>query len=87
MASDTFHHPNSAGYLDGLCQWLSSSKGSYGRILEAFEAECALEQEKLSILAQRALLHPEEHAVGCVAFGRVEMLQEIVRSLRTYKPE
>lgn len=87
MVSGTSPRPSSVGYLDSLCQWLANSKGSYGRILEAFEAECELEQEKLSIVAQRALLNPEDRAVGCVAFGRVEMLQEIIQSLRTYKPE
>lgn len=78
---------NKDAYLPALFQWLSASHAPYARTTEAFEAELRLEEEKLSAAAQSALLHPEDRAVGCVIFGRVEVLREIVNLLHENKPE
>lgn len=81
------HQANKGDYLSAVFQWLSTNAASYERVVEAFEAECEQEEIKLAAAAENALLHPEDRAVGCVAFGRVEMLRDIITSMRLYKPK
>lgn len=70
-----------ADKLELLFSRLMSDKAMAENLVAAFQERFADEQARLDKVARNALLNPDDRAVGCVAYGRVELLSEILSYL------
>ena len=69
---------------DNLLATLASNQGALLSLIGLFETALEKETVECNALARAALLDDQKQGSGCMALGRVLMLQDVVATLKQY---
>lgn len=69
---------------DNLLATLASNQGALLSLIGLFELAAKKEAQDCDALARAALLDGQKQGSGCMALGRVLMLQDVVTTLKQY---